>query len=66
MPRGTWATAPDGKTLPERIYLERDVGSLEDELRKGYPKRWHVAHDVLDMQKEIQRWRRLHETLWHG
>lgn len=47
-------------------HLERDVGSLEDELRKGHPRRWHVAHDAVDMQKEIQRWRRLHEALWAG
>lgn len=45
-------------------HLEHDVQSLDDELRKGHPRRWHVAHDAHDMQKEIQRWRRLHETVW--
>lgn len=47
-------------------HLERDVQSLDDELRKGHPRRWHVAHDAQDMQKEIQSWRRLHETVWAG
>jgi hypothetical protein len=47
-------------------HLERDVQSLDDELRKGHPRRWHVAHDALDMQKEIQHWRRLHNTVWTG
>ena len=47
-------------------HLERDVQSLDDELRKGHPRRWHVAHDALDMQKEIQHWRRLHDRVWTG
>jgi hypothetical protein len=47
-------------------HLERDVQNLDDELRKGHPRRWHVAHDAEDMHKEIQRWQRLHETVWAG
>jgi hypothetical protein len=44
-------------------HLERDARSLDDELRKGYPTRWHVANDVSDMRKEINRWRKLHQRL---
>lgn len=44
-------------------HLERDVDSLDNELRKGYPRRWHVANDALDIQKEIHRWRRLHDEI---
>jgi hypothetical protein len=47
-------------------HLERDVQSLDDELRKGHPRRWHVARDAQDMQKEIQHWKTLHETVWSG
>lgn len=43
--------------------LERDAQSIDNELRKGYPRRWHVADDVSGMRKEIQRWRRLHQRL---
>jgi hypothetical protein len=44
-------------------HLEHDVESLDNELRQGYPRRWHVAHDALDMQTEIHRWIKLHEHL---
>jgi hypothetical protein len=44
-------------------HLERDVQSLDDELRKGYPTRWQVANDVSDMRKEIHHWRKLHQRL---
>lgn len=44
-------------------HLERDAQSLDDELRKGYPTRWHVANDVSDMRKEIHHWRKLHQRL---
>jgi hypothetical protein len=44
-------------------HLERDAQSLDNELRKGYPRRWHVADDVSGMRKEIQRWRKLHRRL---
>ena len=44
-------------------HLEGDAESLDTELRKGYPSRWHVANDVSDMQKEIKRWRRLHRQI---
>jgi len=44
-------------------HLERDVDTLDNELTKGYPRRWHVANDAMDMQKEIHRWRRLHEQI---
>lgn len=44
-------------------HLERDAQSLDNELRQGYPTRWHVANDVSEMRKEIQRWRKLHQRL---
>jgi hypothetical protein len=44
-------------------HIDRDAQSLDDELRKGYPRRWHVAHDVSDMRKEINRWRKLHQQI---
>lgn len=44
-------------------HLHADGQSLEEELEKGTPTRWHVAKDVSDMQKEIQRWRKLHNEL---
>lgn len=44
-------------------HLERDAQSLDNELRTGYPRRWHVADDVSGMRKEIQRWRKLHRRL---
>jgi hypothetical protein len=47
-------------------HLQRDAQSLQNELTKGQPRRWHVAHDALDMQKEIQHWRRLHNVVWAG
>jgi len=47
-------------------HLAGDVQSLDDELRKGHPRRWHVADDARDMQKEIQHWRRFHDVVWAG
>lgn len=47
-------------------HLERDTQSLDDELRKGHPRRWHVANDARDMQKEIRHWRKLHDAVWSG
>lgn len=44
-------------------HLQRDAESLDTELRKGYPTRRHVTNDVLDMQKEINRWRKLHQQI---
>ncbi len=44
-------------------HIDRDAQSLDDELRKGYPRRWHVANDVSDMRKEINRWKKLHQRL---
>ena len=44
-------------------HLERDAQSLDDELRKGYPTRWHVENDVSDMRKEINRWRKLQRRI---
>lgn len=44
-------------------HLERDAQSLDNELRKAYPTRWHVANDVSDMRMEIHRWRKLHRRL---
>jgi hypothetical protein len=44
-------------------HLQRDAESLDTELRNGYPTRWHVAKDVEDMRKEVNRWRRLHQRL---
>ncbi len=44
-------------------HLDRDVESLDDELRNKYPSRWHVRHDALDMRKEIQRWRQLYDIV---
>ena len=52
-------------TAPRELFqhLERDARSLDDELRKGHPTRWHAANDVSDMRKEINRWRKLHQQL---
>jgi hypothetical protein len=36
-------------------HLEGDAMSLDSELRKGYPTRWHVARDSSDMQAETRR-----------
>jgi hypothetical protein len=44
-------------------HLDRDAESLDLELRKGYPTRWHVARDASDMQKETYRWRTLHDQV---
>jgi hypothetical protein len=44
-------------------HLEHDGDSLHDELANGSPRRWHVAHDALDMRTEIRRWVRLHNQL---
>ncbi|MFI5116535.1 MAG: hypothetical protein ACHP8B_07525 [Terriglobales bacterium] len=44
-------------------HLESDAQSLDLELRKGYPTRWHVARDVSDMHKEIRNWRKLHQQV---
>ena len=44
-------------------HLEGDAESLSAELQKGYPTRWHVEHDVSDMQKEISQWRKLHRRI---
>jgi hypothetical protein len=45
-------------------HLQKDARSLDLELRKGYPTRWHVARDATDMQKEIRNWRRLHDQVF--
>ena len=42
-------------------HLEKDAQSLDDELQKGYPTRWHVARDASDMQSETRRWKNLHD-----
>ena len=44
-------------------HLESDAQSLDSELLKGYPTRWHVARDAFDMQKEIHRWNELHNQV---
>jgi hypothetical protein len=44
-------------------HLYKDAQSLDAELRKGYPTRWHVARDAADMQKEIHRWRKTHDQI---
>ena len=41
-------------------HLQKDAQSLDLELQKGYPTRWHVARDATDMEKEIRNWRKLH------
>jgi len=46
-----------------RFHLEKDAQSLDTELRKGYPTRWHVARDASDMQNETCRWRKLHDQV---
>ena len=33
-------------------HLQADAHSLDEELSKGMPTRWHLNRDVLDMQKE--------------
>jgi hypothetical protein len=45
------------------LHLQGDAQSLDLELQKGYPTRWHVAHDVSDMRSEINRWMKLHRHL---
>lgn len=51
--------------LVQRLWqrLEGNVQSLDLELQKRYPARWHVAQDVSDMQKEIRKWSKLHEHI---
>lgn len=44
-------------------HLDSDTQSLDLELRKGYPTRWHVRRDALDMQKELGYWRKLHDNI---
>jgi len=44
-------------------HLEQDAESLNTELRKGYPTRWHVANDVSDMGREINGWKKLHQRI---
>jgi hypothetical protein len=44
-------------------HLQKDAQSLDLELQKGYPTRWHVAHDATDMQRETSKWRRLHDQV---
>ncbi len=44
-------------------HLESDADSLDTELRKGYPTRWHVARDASDMETEIRRLKRVHERM---
>jgi len=44
-------------------HLQADTRNLDEELSKGMPTRWHVNRDVLDMQKEIQRWRKLQQAI---
>lgn len=44
-------------------HLDRDAQSLDDELRKGYPTRWHVENDASDIRKEIHRWRKLDQRI---
>jgi hypothetical protein len=44
-------------------HLDRDAQSLDLELRKSYPTRWHVSRDASDMQKEIRSWRKLHDQV---
>ena len=41
--------------------LKSDAQSLDLELRKKYPARWHVAQDLSHIQAEIRKWRKLHE-----
>jgi hypothetical protein len=43
-----------------------DAQSLDDELQKGYPARWHVVRDVSDMQSEIRQLRKVHEQISRG
>ncbi len=47
-------------------HLDRDAQSLDTELKKGYPTRWHVDRDVTDMRKEINRWKKEHERIAEG
>jgi len=44
-------------------HLERDAQSLDDELWRGHPRRWHVANDATDMRNEIRRWRELNKQI---
>lgn len=56
--------APQFQTIRETLqHVSEDVRSLDEELQKGYPERWHVTHDVLDMQSEIHRLRKVHEQI---
>ena len=59
--------APQFQSIRELLlHILGDVESLDDELQKGYPARWHVARDVLDMQAEIRRLRKAHEQIARG
>lgn len=44
-------------------HLQKDAQSLDLELQKGYPSRWHVTRDANDMEQEIQNWRKLHSQV---
>jgi hypothetical protein len=44
-------------------HLDIDTQSLDLELREGYPTRWHVRRDALDMQKEMGYWIKLHAKI---
>jgi hypothetical protein len=44
-------------------HLQADARGLDEELSNGNPTSWHVNRDVLDMQREIQRWRKLHQSI---
>jgi hypothetical protein len=44
-------------------HLEADAASLDGELRKGYPTRWHVGRDSSDMAAELRRWKTLHQQV---
>ncbi len=44
-------------------HLQKDAQSLDLELQKGYPTRWHVARDATDMQRETRKWRQLHDQV---
>jgi hypothetical protein len=43
--------------------IPRDFQSLQDELRKGYPTRWHVEADTWHMYKELIRWEKLDQGI---
>ena len=47
-------------------HLQGDAQSLDTELQRSYPTRWHVAHDVTDMGREINRWKKMHRQIAAG